>query len=418
MKLLEMNVKVKEDFAMRKKKTIIAVCLAMAMNISTIPAWAVTGGISLDAVERASGRKNEEGTFGANQYKVGTDIQAGEYMLFAKDGQGYFAVTSDGNGDDIIKNDNFNYNSIITVSDGQYFELVRCYALPIADVERKELKFDKDGMFKVGEHIPAGEYKINANAGETGYYCIYDSSTQENIVSNNNFEQSQYVSVKDGQYLELVRCKFDSVPQMVYTDANTVKMVQEKLNSIGYDCGAPDGMAGNNTVNAIKKYQGDHGITSDGKITDELLCSLEDGSSVDANKTEKPKDSLERDISIIVNNIKNLAKYATVSISEPVEQDGASAYSVRYNKNTFYLIFNPDNNGKVSVGSIPKEMAKDTGAQEYVDFLAYLVQAIDGLASGGDAYTCVMNSYELGSNTLNNVDYTFLKDTASFIATY
>lgn len=35
----------------------------------------------------------------------------------------------------------------------------------------------------------------------------------------------------------------------------TVNAVQKALNSNGYDCGTPDGVAGNKTKIAIKKYQ-------------------------------------------------------------------------------------------------------------------------------------------------------------------
>ena len=34
----------------------------------------------------------------------------------------------------------------------------------------------------------------------------------------------------------------------------TVKEVQQALNEAGFDCGTPDGIAGNNTKNAISEY--------------------------------------------------------------------------------------------------------------------------------------------------------------------
>ena len=54
-------------------------------------------------------------SYPVGQYKVGTDMPVGEYILFASGGKGYFCVSSDSNAKDILFNDNFEYNSIITV---------------------------------------------------------------------------------------------------------------------------------------------------------------------------------------------------------------------------------------------------------------------------------------------------------------
>lgn len=54
-------------------------------------------------------------------------------------------------------------------------------------------------------------------------------------------------------------------------DRETVKAVQEALNDAGYDCGTPDGVAGNKTAAAIAAYQEDNGLDVTGEIDDELL---------------------------------------------------------------------------------------------------------------------------------------------------
>lgn len=169
-------------------------------------------------------------------YKVGVDVPAGEYVVFANSGAGYFCVSSDSNKDDILFNENFVYNSIITIRDGEYLELSRCYAVPLA--EDPEIALDSVGMFKVGVHIPAGEYKLETTADNTGYYCIYTDSRQDDIISNDLFEGQNYVTVSDGQYLVIERCKFTdppSKPIKSYTDTDTAKKVQEALNAAGYD---------------------------------------------------------------------------------------------------------------------------------------------------------------------------------------
>lgn len=138
-------------------------------------------------------------------YKVGTDIPAGEYVMFATAG-GYFSLSSDSTGSfsSIICNDNFDYNTIITVSDGQYLEIKRACAVPI-DQEGYTLETTGEGMFKVGKHIPAGEYKIIADGD--GYIEVSSNSTHDfnSIVSNDNFTGEKYITVTDGQYLKLSR---------------------------------------------------------------------------------------------------------------------------------------------------------------------------------------------------------------------
>lgn len=54
----------------------------------------------------------------------------------------------------------------------------------------------------------------------------------------------------------------------------TIKKVQKKLNSCGYDCGNPDGIAGSKTKKAVKKYQRDNDLTVTGTINAKLLKSL------------------------------------------------------------------------------------------------------------------------------------------------
>lgn len=56
--------------------------------------------------------------------------------------------------------------------------------------------------------------------------------------------------------------------------ASTVKKVQRKLTSCGYNCGKADGIYDATTRTAIKKYQKKKGLTVNGKITKTLLKKL------------------------------------------------------------------------------------------------------------------------------------------------
>lgn len=58
-------------------------------------------------------------------YKVGTDIPAGEYIIFSDNSMSYVEVAKDSEGtvESIITNDNFEGEKYITVEDGQYLKL-------------------------------------------------------------------------------------------------------------------------------------------------------------------------------------------------------------------------------------------------------------------------------------------------------
>lgn len=165
-----------------------------------------------DNGEDAATVEEKETKYTDGMYKVGSDIPAGEYVVFADGilGIGYMEVAKDSSGelDSIIANANIEGNDIITISDGQYFKLQGAYAIPF---EEAELDTTKEGTFKVGTHIPAGEYKIvldEDNALEMGYIeAATDSSGSLNSIrTNDNITGDTYITVNDGEYLTLTGC--------------------------------------------------------------------------------------------------------------------------------------------------------------------------------------------------------------------
>lgn len=147
----------------------------------------------------------------AGQYKVGKDIPAGEYVLFADDFLGGYverSKDSSGNFESIIFNDNFYTNIIVTVQDSEYLNIKGGYAIPISEVPT--LDTSKQGMFKVGTHLQPGEYKIQVDDDNAfgGYVEVSSDSLGEleSIRTNDNVETSTYITVNDGEYLQLVHC--------------------------------------------------------------------------------------------------------------------------------------------------------------------------------------------------------------------
>lgn len=148
-----------------------------------------------------------ENPYMPGMYKVGSDLPAGEYCFVASGGTGYACVSEDSNQDDILENEMFEHTWFVTVSDGQYLETSRCGFVVAEDVV---LNIEPDGsfeegMYRVGIDIPAGEYKLTTD--DSGYYCIYKNSVPPfDIVSNDIFDGSSYVTVKNGQYLMTSGC--------------------------------------------------------------------------------------------------------------------------------------------------------------------------------------------------------------------
>ena len=143
-------------------------------------------------------------------YMVGSDIPAGEYQLWAltstSSGEGYFCVYPDASRSEILENENFSNSAVITLSDGQLFELNRATARPFDEASHALTDNTVEGTWKVGVDIQAGTYALT-QTGSHGYWCIYSSSQPgREIIQNNNFSGNDYVTVSDGQYLLLSGC--------------------------------------------------------------------------------------------------------------------------------------------------------------------------------------------------------------------
>lgn len=140
-------------------------------------------------------------------YKVGSDLPAGEYLFAADSSGGYVCVSSDSNKDDIVENEIVKRYWFATVEDGQYLVVRGCAFVFASDVI---ININADGsfgegMYRVGVDIPAGEYKLTTD--DSGYWSIYGGSELPlDIVSNDLFDASSYVTVKDGQYLKISDC--------------------------------------------------------------------------------------------------------------------------------------------------------------------------------------------------------------------
>lgn len=138
-------------------------------------------------------------------YKVGTDMQAGEYIIV---GSGYLQISSDSSGsfESIVENDNYTNRTIILINNGQYVKFSgRAYTPAEAPKVDASSGMLPAGKYKVGVDLPAGEYKLTPSG--SGYYGLSTSASEsmDVLVSNDNFDTDIYLTVQDGQYLKLSR---------------------------------------------------------------------------------------------------------------------------------------------------------------------------------------------------------------------
>lgn len=177
-----------------------------------------TSGTDAPGASTSSGAK-DDGSYGEGTYKVGSDIEAGEYFVYCtSDISCYFAVNSDSTGSlsSVVANDNIDTFAFISVEDGQYLEVSRGRFVKASDAPVPGPDSDGNygpGMYRVGVDIPAGEYKVTSTNSSGCYMEVSKDSkgTMYSIVSNDNIDTFAYITVSEGQYLTVDRGEFFAV---------------------------------------------------------------------------------------------------------------------------------------------------------------------------------------------------------------
>lgn len=142
------------------------------------------------------------------QYKVGSDISAGEYLAV---GTGYIELAADSKGKSgsIIFNDNItDAQRYVEVRDGEYLKITgRLKLYQEKDAPKIDTKETiPAGQYKVGIDIPHGEYKVSTEGNGSSTITKTSRGTGGgNTVSHKYFQNagSFYITVENGQYLQL-----------------------------------------------------------------------------------------------------------------------------------------------------------------------------------------------------------------------
>lgn len=138
------------------------------------------------------------------KYVVGVDIPAGEYYM--KPTRSYdteIVIYKNGKTKSFYDQDTYGDSAIITLSKGTSVSYKGLTAVPIGQ-SKKLASTKKEGMFKVGFHIPAGTYTLKSREGfDEGYYYIYNSSKPNADYDIESFTGTTTITLKKGQYLKL-----------------------------------------------------------------------------------------------------------------------------------------------------------------------------------------------------------------------
>lgn len=190
---------------------VILVLLAVTINIIKhtdllrfTSAVAKPGNVSEEETQATS--------YAEGEYKVGTDIPAGEYVLIGRESGSYFQISSApaqamyG----VSRNDLFTSRLYITLKQDEYFQIRNCRAYAVADAPQVTADSGvlTNGMYKVGTDIPAGNYKIVALGGDA--YAEIDNDSFHNTDSaatNLTFQDNRYLALQSGQYIILDNAK-------------------------------------------------------------------------------------------------------------------------------------------------------------------------------------------------------------------
>ena len=153
------------------------------------------------------GGPSSDALIGVGDYVVGEDIPAGEYYVKSTGFNMYVedAYDSSGSYDSIIFYVDTMGGSYITVKDGEHLKIEsgELYELDKAPIDKTENGYYKNGMFKVGVDIPAGEYIAESSGSGYVMICVDSRHGYDGIISYDNIESDKYVFIQEGQYITL-----------------------------------------------------------------------------------------------------------------------------------------------------------------------------------------------------------------------
>ena len=201
-------------------KKILSIILCAMLCISVTGCSSQSNSDSVQASsENVKDTKNYSLELTNGTFKVGEDLDPGEYILVKNEGEfmGNYDITTDTTGDmeSSIDSNAFENFSYIEVKKGQYLQLDKCTLyIPSELGDKFDFSNEKEltnGMFRVGKDVEPGEYKleiVNDDDNAQGWYSLYYNlgggyKGGPDLQDSDYFSGSKLITLKEGQYLKL-----------------------------------------------------------------------------------------------------------------------------------------------------------------------------------------------------------------------
>ena len=277
-------------------------------------------------------------------------------------------------------------------------ELIDAYGIGL------EYEYDKEtDPLRLG-YIDAGEYIIVEQfdniARVFGYFFDRRAQIMFYITDDDIVSMSYYVEEVETY----------QIPK------STIQMVQNGLNERGYDCGAADGIAGQNTENAIIAYQHDHGLFESGAVDDHILKAFANDpiSGYKTNDNQNDQISTGVSLNIFVTRYNECVSYLKeaqgVSIKDVTADTFTNNDGVAPNNNLKFCV-NPNTEEKDPVGiiNIWGDNANIDSAKALGEVVA-LFYAFDESITSPDQAVSLFGELTEGDGRVsrNGIDYTNL----------
>lgn len=150
-------------------------------------------------------KKTKDGAYPEGIYNVGVQIPAGEYVCKGDSVSLETMVDLTGEYSSQLGYSSGIRSAIIRVDEGQYIKSVwgDIYPIELTQDLKPSDGIYLDGMYKVGLHMPAGTYKLKADA-DSAYAQIYNDSYQSSREDEIAVAEPETTfTVKEGQYVRI-----------------------------------------------------------------------------------------------------------------------------------------------------------------------------------------------------------------------
>ena len=142
---------------------------------------------------------------------------------------------------------------------------------------------ESDGkMSHTGMHIGDGIIIHCTSNGGVKYGSLSDTTWTHYAIPKGLYTADEIAKARERETMRTLK---------VGCSGSDVKLLQETLNGLGYECGTPDGIFGTKTRNAVIAFQKAHGLTADGVVGEKTRAAMDaalNGGETDSAQPEIP----------------------------------------------------------------------------------------------------------------------------------